>query len=422
MKNEEILILEEAESAVSNVTLDNRIDSGLKEDNALRNSRVLCSDLDLTESEQSQTLQRNSDRFLCCVSLSSGLEERDFVTTDVVISSNDSSLDDSVKTISQREEEETLSSHEDQEPLSLILDDPASVPDLQQNLEDEFYDYTSYKNSLENDDEKTGDDNTFAGTEFIAECHKTIQDEDKLKKTLSALIISPENSTFEEIRQDFSYLDSTVTQESNCYSTSAESKGQNLVLQSKLQLSGSLEAKQSKSINENAVNQTLESCNGPLNEIDKYRKRDCERVEDSLQDSVFIEANSLVNECNSSHIPGNSTITNMSSKDFSDFTNYLSKEQCFSDEKFTDYQSEMQIEKDSAFGNYQTVTDDVQEFCDFADFSSSQVEITSKENNESLPDRLEDDFGDFESNTVSSSSSLNLKESISRIENKSVST
>ncbi|XP_043474333.1 aftiphilin isoform X2 [Leptopilina heterotoma] len=427
LKNEDILIVEETESAVSNVTLDNRTDSGLKEDNALRNSRVLCSDLDLTESEQSQTLQRNSDRFLCCVSLSSGLEERDFVTTDVVISSNNSSLDDSVKTVSQREEEETLSSHEDQEPLSLILDDPASIPDLQQNLEDDFYDYTSYKNSLENDNdnEKTGnhqDDNTFASTEFVAECHKTIQDEDKLKKTLSALIISSENSTFEEIRQDFSYLDSTVIQESNCHSTSVESKDQNLVLQSEPELSGSLETEQSKSINENAVNQTLESCcDGPLNEVDEYRKRDCVRVEDSLQDSVFIEANSLVNECNSSHIPVNSTNMNLNSEDFSDFADYLSKEQCFSDEKFTESQSEVPIEEDSAFGNYQTVTDDVQEFGDFADFSSTQVEYTSQENNESLPDRLEDDFGDFESNTVSSTSSLNLKESISRIENKSAS-
>ncbi|XP_051170376.1 aftiphilin isoform X2 [Leptopilina boulardi] len=434
LTNEDILIIEKTESAVSNVTLDNRTDSGFKEDNALRDGSVLCSDLDLPESEQSQTLQRNSDSFLCCVSLRSELEERDFVTTDVVISSNNSSLDDSVKTVSQREEEETLSSPEDQEPLSLILDDPASIPDLQQNLDDDFYDYSSYKNSLENDDEKVSNhqsSDTFTRTEFSAKCDETIQDEERLKKTLSALIISSENSTYEGVQQDFSYVDSTVIQESNCHSTSVEKKDKNLVSQSELELRNSLETEeyveQPKSIIENDINQT-ESPSISLNEVDEYRKENYVTVENSLQDSVFLEADGLEND-HTNHIPVNSTGMDLNFEDFAEFSDYLSvdsfskqnsKEQCFRNEKIIESQSEVPDKEESGFGNFQTVTSDVQEFGDFADFSSSQAEQqSSREEDETLSDRQDDDFGDFESTAVSSTIPFNLKESISRIENKS---
>ncbi|XP_011503891.1 PREDICTED: aftiphilin [Ceratosolen solmsi marchali] len=69
-----------------------------------------------------------------------------------VISSNNSSLDDSGKTGSELEDSLcNVEGNDDPEPLSLILDDPSSVSDIHQNLENDFYDYEHFKDLLEPD-------------------------------------------------------------------------------------------------------------------------------------------------------------------------------------------------------------------------------------------------------------------------------
>lgn len=126
---------------MSCVRLKDRTDDSSVLQNNIENASVLDSprngeshNVEISDSISSHVCTRNV------------LVKENLVDTDV-ISSNNSSLADSVKTIS---EQEGLSNGlDDVEPASLDLEDPMSTPDILQQLDDDFYNYEQFKDTNE---------------------------------------------------------------------------------------------------------------------------------------------------------------------------------------------------------------------------------------------------------------------------------
>lgn len=138
--NDEILIVEKTNDIVSQINLDDRTDSDRSKNGGFDNNLPHISNLGLLESDDVKKFKSNSD------SLHQHGDVKKRTINDDVVSSNNSSLDDSGKTGSELEDSfSNLEVNEEPEPLSLVLDDPNSISDPQQNLEDDFYEYDNYK-------------------------------------------------------------------------------------------------------------------------------------------------------------------------------------------------------------------------------------------------------------------------------------
>lgn len=146
---EDMLIVEKTNDIVSRIDLDDRTDSGsIKNSGFDRNSLSRVSDFDLPDSDDAKNLKSNSDSLN---HIQDGFDEKSTINN-YVVSSNNSSLDDSGKTNSELEDSlSNLEVNDDPEPLSLILDDPNSITDVQQNLDNDFYDYEHFKDPIEQD-------------------------------------------------------------------------------------------------------------------------------------------------------------------------------------------------------------------------------------------------------------------------------
>ncbi|XP_014473271.1 PREDICTED: uncharacterized protein LOC106743680 isoform X2 [Dinoponera quadriceps] len=150
LKCEDLLIVEKAEDRqnVSRIRLKDRSvdDSSVLDENASLTERrgVLDSPRHLAGESHNVETSDSIDR-VCTKNVLA--KENNFVDTDV-ISSNNSSLADSVKTISEREG--SNDDDDEVEPASLDLEDPASTPDILQQLEDDdFYNYEQFEDSAE---------------------------------------------------------------------------------------------------------------------------------------------------------------------------------------------------------------------------------------------------------------------------------
>lgn len=145
---DEILTVEKTNETVSHVSIDDKTDSvGVKNSGLDCNSLSSNSDLKFLDCEDVKiNLKSNSD---CLNRLQNGFNDKTTVNNNYVInnSNNNSSLDDSGKTISELEDSLcNLEINDDHEPLSLILDDPKCISNVQQqNLDNDFYDYEHYK-------------------------------------------------------------------------------------------------------------------------------------------------------------------------------------------------------------------------------------------------------------------------------------
>lgn len=451
---DDYLIDEDTGSTVSHLNSDNR-----------REHIIFNDDTDVTKSTQ-----RNSDSFGCYISVASGLEQTSYVTTDVVIINNNSSLDDSVKTSSQREDEENLSSpdmNEDQEPLSLILDDPSSMPHLHQSSEDDFYSYETYENPVQCDVEKIPNpliENAFENAESDLRCEKTFdlgQDGVNHKKTFSDPNILPENSSFRkwmisqnyEVRLDesakfhnFTCFDSTVYQELNLNSTSVDHNDRNPDAENELNFSHfSYETvatkteenlTHSKNINGDVltINQIsdLELSNFPIDKKE-FKKRN----DDVCDFSNYLHFSETTN------FGGSYASIQSNQEDFSvnansqlltanEVTNQSLVTQDVQNERHLDLDIHTTVERSSNFGKLDEINE-LDDFGDFADFSSTQVDNISDQSKD-FPSNLQEptrtigkhdddieDYGDFECTTDALRLHFSLKDSISRIENKNVS-
>ncbi|XP_033216473.1 uncharacterized protein LOC117172541 isoform X2 [Belonocnema kinseyi] len=424
---DDYLIDKDTDSTVSHLNSDNR------REHIIFNANT----------ESTKSTQRDSDSFGSCISVASGLEQTSYVSTDVVIVNNNSNSDDSVRTSSQREDEETLSSpdlNDDQEPLSLILDDPSSMPHLHQSSEDDFYNYETYENAVKCDFKKMGNtqiENTFETAESDLRCEETFdlrQDRVSPKKTFSDLNILPKNSTFEkwtisqndEVGMDESdnfhnltCFGRTVYQEVNLTSTSVDHNDRNPDAENELNFShfsGETVATQteenctySKNINEDV------SC---INKIPGLglsifpigNKKEFKKINDDLYDL-------------SKHLSFSET-TNFGGS----YASIQSSQEDFS----VNVDIHTTIKRSSNFGKLDQ-TNELDDFGDFTDFSTTPVDKISDESKDfplSLqePTRTvgeqDDDFeeyGDFECTTDALREQFSLKDSISRIDNKNAS-
>ncbi|XP_077258906.1 aftiphilin isoform X3 [Temnothorax americanus] len=145
---DDLLIVEKAENNVSHVRLKDRTDnSNVLENNFKEASTTEHSLLDSPRNGESRNVETsNSVDHVCTQNV---LAKENFIDTDV-ISSNNSSLADSVKTVSEQEGSSNgLEANDEVEPVSLDLEDPTSTPDI---LDDDFYNYEQFKDSTEWDD------------------------------------------------------------------------------------------------------------------------------------------------------------------------------------------------------------------------------------------------------------------------------
>ncbi|KAG7202770.1 hypothetical protein KM043_009938 [Ampulex compressa] len=144
---EELLIVEKTEDAVSHIKLQDRTESSASENNFNSASITQCNDLDLCRISDLQNADNSDSNNRVCTQ--NVIVKEHFVNTNVV-SSNSSSLADSVKVASERESSpNNLESNDDLEPLSLDLDDPTNAPDTLQPLDEDFYNYEQFKHEAE---------------------------------------------------------------------------------------------------------------------------------------------------------------------------------------------------------------------------------------------------------------------------------
>lgn len=143
---DDLLIVEKAENNVSHIRLKDRTDnSNVLENNFEKASITEHNVLDSPRNGESCNVETsNSVDHVCTQNV---LAKENFVDTDV-ISSNNSSLADSVKTVSEQEGSSNGLEAND-EPVSLDLEDPTSTPDILQQLDDDFYNYEQFKDSTE---------------------------------------------------------------------------------------------------------------------------------------------------------------------------------------------------------------------------------------------------------------------------------
>nr|XP_012231382.1 PREDICTED: aftiphilin [Linepithema humile]XP_012231383.1 PREDICTED: aftiphilin [Linepithema humile]XP_012231384.1 PREDICTED: aftiphilin [Linepithema humile] len=164
-----LLIVEKTGDNVSHIELKDRTDNSSVLENHFDNASITeHSVLDSPRNGESHNVETsNSIDHVCTQNV---LAKENFVDTDV-ISSNNSSLADSVKTASEQEGSSSngLEVNDDVEPASLDLEDPSSTPDILQQLDDDFYNYEQFKDATEwNDtDNKTDVTVTVLQTDYL---------------------------------------------------------------------------------------------------------------------------------------------------------------------------------------------------------------------------------------------------------------
>ncbi|XP_063978257.1 uncharacterized protein LOC135163051 isoform X2 [Diachasmimorpha longicaudata] len=149
-----IITVEKTNDTVSSIKLDNRT-SGSLQDNDYDPNNVEPSD---TYNSHSSPDKRSFDHILDAKSSDNDIDKKD-IDLRLVTSSNSSSLADSCF---KSDSSTNIEPNDDPEPLSLVLDDPTAPGDHQDqseyqinprppDLEDDFYDYDKFNNSLECD-------------------------------------------------------------------------------------------------------------------------------------------------------------------------------------------------------------------------------------------------------------------------------
>ncbi|XP_029679663.1 aftiphilin isoform X1 [Formica exsecta] len=166
---DDLLIVEKGEDNVSHIRLKDRTDNSSVLENNFENISITKHNvLDVPRNGELHKVETsNSIDHVCTQNV---LAKENFVDTDV-ISSNNSSLADSIKTVSEQERSSNgLEANDEIEPTSLDLEDPTSTPDILQQLDDDFYNYEQFKDSSEwNDtvcDKKTDVTMTVLETEY----------------------------------------------------------------------------------------------------------------------------------------------------------------------------------------------------------------------------------------------------------------
>ncbi|KYN08572.1 Aftiphilin [Cyphomyrmex costatus] len=401
---DDLLIVEKEDNNVSHIRLTDRTDdSNILENNFEDASVTEHNALDSSRNDESRNIEiSNSVDHVCTQNV---LVKENFVDTDV-ISSNNSSLADSVKTVSEQEgSSNDLEANDEVEPVSLDLEDLTSTPDILQQLDDDFYNYEQFKDSSEwNDtvsDKKV--DVTVLQTDYL---------NDKPNSTNTEC-----NATDEVGKSYMSYDENeTCTNDTN---------------------DKSIFINDEKTISNFVISQEYN-----VGDTDVFRQPDCEF---SIQ-SKYIEMYDVIsNTETSNNKKSNKTVDDSFDFDFTfdddadkiNITNNAGEECAtfksensvvyFSDGKFYEFPlpttepAATKAQNDNCPKSESADNED-DDFGDFTNFSSTTVEWKSDDAKELKVPEDDDDFGDFSNfetaTDVVETQQFSLKESICRIENK----
>lgn len=144
---DDVLIVEKTEDIVSNIELHDNTDiSSIIQNNFDADSAVQHDNLNSCSENDLKTAENNNDTYNLCTQ--DILDKVNFIES--VISSNNSSLANSVQSASEHEGSlNNLEVNDDIEPLSLDLDDPTNTFDGLQQLDNDFYNYEQFKDSAD---------------------------------------------------------------------------------------------------------------------------------------------------------------------------------------------------------------------------------------------------------------------------------
>ncbi|XP_014298748.1 putative uncharacterized protein DDB_G0282133 [Microplitis demolitor] len=162
--DEDIITVEKTDDTVSSIRLDIRTCSGSLNNNKsdfIKNRDINIDDISRDKSDKNSGYEsnRSSTNDICN---RENLDKTNLLPINVngdVVNSNNSSLAESLKTASSDRDDSlnNIEATDDHEPLSLILDDPTVDSDSHQDLDNDFYDYDNYNNSLECDSPRPND-------------------------------------------------------------------------------------------------------------------------------------------------------------------------------------------------------------------------------------------------------------------------
>lgn len=291
---------------------------------------------------------------------------------------------------------------EDIEPLSLDLGDPTAAPDTVQSLNDAFYDYEQFEDS------QNWISNSNASTDISkVNCFK-IQDSGDTSNNVNSL-----NKDFNGENKEDSNLDS----EDTIVKSKLEDKSVENLNVSIKEDDFSFEVDDLKFVNvKNSV-----FCNSIENELSINNSSKEFFLKDQMEHEIVtdLQFSEIEDDHYSAPLPD---ISKCPSEEFSDFKYDPTLETSIAtlQPEFPDYSTETGEKKEEML-----VQDD--DFGDFTNFSEhTQFEKLDETN---VPDKKneEDDFGDFNDFETAfeqpsvEQSQISLKESICRIENKSVS-
>lgn len=301
------------------------------------------------------------------------------------------------------EENEREANHlEDIEPLSLDLGDPTTAPDTVQSLNDAFYDYEQFEDS------QNWISNSNASTDIPkADCFK-VQDSGVMSNNVNSL-----NKDFNGENKEDSNLDS----ENTIVKSKLEDKSVENLNVSIKEDDFSFEVDGAEFVNvKNSV-----FCSPNENELSINNSNKEFFLEDQVEHEIVtdLQFSEIEDDHYSAPLPD---ISKCPSEEFSNFKydSMLETSIATLQPEFPDYSTETGEKKEEML-----VQDD--DFGDFTNFSEhTQFEKLDETN---VPDKKsdEDDFGDFNDFETAfeqpsvEQSQISLKESICRIENKSVS-
>lgn len=230
--DEDILTVEKTDDTVSSIKLDIRTCSGSLKNNSNKvnndNNLDFIKNRDLNIDEISRDISsdkksvyesnRSSTNDICN---RANLDKTNLSINGDVANSNNSSLAESLKTVSDREDSlNNIEANDEHEPLSLILDDPTVVSGLNPDLDNDFYDYDNYNNSLECDSPGSNDNldselnspkheifQTFQGKDIEVEVtaeKKNTETSNNFDGNESIIIVDNQEEKVDEFFQDIS--------------------------------------------------------------------------------------------------------------------------------------------------------------------------------------------------------------------------
>ncbi|KAK0084151.1 hypothetical protein PV325_007528 [Microctonus aethiopoides] len=218
--DEDIMIVEKTNDTVSSIKLDSRTCSESLRNNITNDlnfirkiNRNVDENGDLCEAIDQNYFESNSGSTDVIYKTDNNIDQASAVINGDVVCSNHNSLANSLKTNSEHDDSlNNLEINEDHEPLSLVLDDPSVVDELQHDIDDDFYNYDDFDNTLECNNTKINSSKIVSDTETNSTLQRNetrdsvIDSEETIKCDESIRVADDESKDefYDDITSDFS--------------------------------------------------------------------------------------------------------------------------------------------------------------------------------------------------------------------------